>query len=96
MMFWAVSSLGTGLTIEHLRQASRHSRERGVTVNMDNDEAGFRAILRACDSMFPTAMREGIDVRLAFLPPDGKDADSFLERKSISDYIDQVLTPSQS
>mmetsp|Transcript_38581 Transcript_38581/g.152238 ORF Transcript_38581/g.152238 Transcript_38581/m.152238 type:complete len:544 (-) Transcript_38581:1593-3224(-) len=95
-LFWAVSSLGTGVTIEHLRQASRHSRERAVTVNMDNDEAGFSAVLRACQSIFPTAMREGIDVRLAFLPPGVKDADSFLDGKSISDYVDQVLSPSQS
>eukprot|EP00188_Purpureofilum_apyrenoidigerum_P001880 Plantae.Rhodophyta-Purpureofilum_apyrenoidigerum.ctg20869.p1 GENE.Plantae.Rhodophyta-Purpureofilum_apyrenoidigerum.ctg20869~~Plantae.Rhodophyta-Purpureofilum_apyrenoidigerum.ctg20869.p1 ORF type:complete len:734 (-),score=123.63 Plantae.Rhodophyta-Purpureofilum_apyrenoidigerum.ctg20869:999-3200(-) len=93
---WAVASLGTGLNLSHLRLAARHSREKAVTINMDSDNAGIASMLRACEAVFPNAMREGIDVRLALMPNSFKDADEYLDLNSVQSYVTKVLATSES
>ncbi|MBW1758843.1 MAG: DNA primase [Deltaproteobacteria bacterium] len=67
----AVATLGTSLTVEHVRLLKGYAG-RFVLV-YDSDEAGIKAAQRSIDIF----MKEGVDVRIIVLP-EGYDPDSYL------------------
>lgn len=67
----AVATLGTALTVEHIRVLSRYVDS--VTLVFDSDEAGQRA----ADNSLPLFLTERMDVRLTNVP-EGKDPADFL------------------
>ena len=79
----AVATLGTALTIQHIRTISRHAKRRIVYL-FDGDEAGWRAADRAArfvdESMLPEAGRSKIDLCAVTLPDDLDPADFVQQR----------------
>jgi DNA primase len=71
---YAVATLGTATTIEHLRRAFRLVSE--IVFCFDGDRAGRAAAWRALLQVLPEA-REGREIRFLFLP-DGEDPDSLV------------------
>ena len=68
----AVASLGTALTAEQARLASKFAEK--ITICYDTDGAGVKAALRAIEIF------DGIDVKLRILSlPEGKDPDEFIK-----------------
>jgi DNA primase len=74
---YAVATLGTATTPEHLRRAFRLVNE--ITFCFDGDRAGRGAAWRALQQALPDA-REGREIRFLFLP-DGEDPDSLVGRE---------------
>ncbi len=81
----AVATLGTALTIQHLRILSRHAKNRIVYL-FDGDAAGQRAADRALqfidDSLLPESGRKPIDLCAVTLPDDLDPADFISQRGS--------------
>jgi DNA primase len=71
---YAVATLGTATTAEHLRRIFRLVRE--VVFSFDGDRAGRAAAWRALQNALPEA-REGREIRFLFLP-EGHDPDSLV------------------
>ena len=71
---YAVATLGTATTAEHLRRAFKLVNE--VVFCFDGDRAGRGAAWRALQHVLPEA-RDGREVRFLFLP-DGEDPDSLV------------------
>ncbi|MFU8821665.1 MAG: DNA primase [Gammaproteobacteria bacterium] len=71
---WAVATLGTATTPEHLERLFRVTEE--VVFCFDGDRAGRQAAWRALENALPT-LREGRQVRFLFLP-EGEDPDSLV------------------
>jgi DNA primase len=71
---YAVATLGTSTTAEHLRRAFRLVSE--IVFCFDGDRAGRAAAWRALQQVLPEA-REGREIRFLFLP-DGEDPDSLV------------------
>ncbi|HEY6452252.1 MAG TPA: DNA primase [Steroidobacteraceae bacterium] len=71
---YAVATLGTATTPEHLRRAFRLVSE--LVFCFDGDRAGRSAAWRALHNVLPEA-REGREIRFLFLP-DGQDPDSLV------------------
>lgn len=71
---YAVATLGTATTAEHLKQLFRVCNQ--VIFCFDGDRAGRAAAWRALENALPE-MREGRDIRFLFLP-DGQDPDSLI------------------
>ena len=80
----AVATLGTALTVQHIRTISRHAKHRIVYL-FDGDEAGQRAADRAArfvdESMLPEAGRSRIDLCAVTLP-DNLDPADFVQRNT--------------
>lgn len=74
---YAVATLGTATTAEHLRRAFKLVNE--VVFCFDGDRAGRGAAWRALQHVLPEA-REGREVRFLFLP-EGEDPDSLVGRE---------------
>ena len=74
---YAVATLGTATTPEHLRRAFRLVSE--IVFCFDGDRAGRAAAWRALQNALPEA-REGREIRFLFLP-DGEDPDSLVGRE---------------
>jgi len=74
---YAVATLGTATTAEHLRRAFKLVNE--VVFCFDGDRAGRGAAWRALQHVLPEA-RDGREVRFLFLP-DGEDPDSLVGRE---------------
>ena len=78
-----VATLGTALTMRHIRLLSRHARHRIVYL-FDGDEAGQRAADRALafidDSMTPEAGKSRIELAAVTLPDDLDPAEFAAER----------------
>lgn len=100
---YAVATLGTATTADHLQRLFRLSHE--IVFCFDGDRAGREAAWRALNNALPV-MREGLQVRFMFLP-DGEDPDSFVrqlgknqfeqavsEARSFSDYFFATLCES--
>lgn len=79
----AVATLGTALTLQHIRALSRHAKKRIVYL-FDGDEAGQRAADRAArfvdDSMLPEAGRSRVELYAVTLPDDLDPADFVQQR----------------
>lgn len=77
-----VATLGTALTVQHIRTISRHAKHRIVYL-FDGDEAGQRAADRAArfidESMLPEAGRSKVDLCAVTLP-DGLDPADFVQQ----------------
>jgi DNA primase len=71
---YAVATLGTSTTAEHLRRAFRLVSE--MVFCFDGDRAGRAAAWRALQQVLPEA-REGREIRFLFLP-EGEDPDSLV------------------
>jgi DNA primase len=69
----AVATLGTALTVEHVRALSRYTKN--IVAFFDGDDAGSRAAARS----FEIFVEAGLLGRAAFLPK-GDDPDSFVRR----------------
>lgn len=88
----AVATLGTALTIQHIRTISRHAKHRIVYL-FDGDEAGRRAADRAArfvdESMLPEAGRSKIELCAVTLPDDLDPADFVQQRgaQALTDLI---------
>jgi len=74
---YAVATLGTATTAEHLRRAFRLVSE--IVFCFDGDRAGRAAAWRALQQVLPEA-REGREIRFLFLP-EGEDPDSLVGRE---------------
>jgi DNA primase len=74
---YAVATLGTATTPEHLRRVFRLVSE--VVFAFDGDRAGRAAAWRALQNVLPE-VREGREIRFLFLP-DGEDPDSLVGRE---------------
>jgi DNA primase len=74
---YAVATLGTATTPEHVRRAFRHVSE--LVFCFDGDRAGRAAAWRALQNVLPE-VRAGREVRFLFLP-DGEDPDSLVGRE---------------
>lgn len=86
---YAVATLGTATTAEHIERLFRVSPD--VVFCFDGDRAGRDAARRALDHLLP-AMREGREARFLFLP-EGEDPDS-LVRKEGHAVFEQLIAQS--
>lgn len=87
---YAVATLGTATSTEHLQKIFRHCAE--VIFCFDGDNAGRQAARRALEAALP-AMEDGRSARFLFLP-EGEDPDS-LVRAQGSAAFEQLLTTAQ-
>ncbi len=74
---YAVATLGTATTSDHLEQLYRATTE--VVFCFDGDRAGRAAAWRALETALPI-LREGRQARFLFLP-DGEDPDSMVRKE---------------
>lgn len=74
---YAVATLGTATTPDHLERLFRHVPE--VVFSFDGDRAGRAAAWRALENALP-ALHEGRQVSFLFLP-DGEDPDSLVRKE---------------
>ena len=97
---YAVATLGTATTADHLQRLFRLSHE--IYFCFDGDRAGREAAWRALNNALPV-IREGLQIRFMFLPQ-GEDPDSFIrangkdgfeaemgKAKSFSEYLFENL-----
>ena len=80
---YAVATLGTALTAEHVRVLSRYTKN--IIALFDGDEAGLKAAARS----FEIFVEAGLLGRAAFLPK-GEDPDTFV-RSHGKDAVEKVL-----
>jgi DNA primase len=79
---WAVATLGTATTPDHLERLFRVTEE--VVFCFDGDRAGRQAAWRALETALST-MREGRQIRFLFLP-DGEDPDSLVRAEGAAAF----------
>ncbi|HWP94858.1 MAG TPA: DNA primase [Gammaproteobacteria bacterium] len=79
---YAVATLGTATTAEHLTRLFRVCDE--VLFCFDGDRAGRQAAWRALENVLP-AVRDGRQIRFLFLP-DGEDPDSLVRREGAAAF----------
>jgi DNA primase len=83
---WAVATLGTSATPDHLNKAFRNANE--VICCFDGDSAGRRAAWRALENALPV-LRTGREVRFLFLP-EGEDPDSMVQQEGRDAFEERV------
>jgi DNA primase len=83
---YAVATLGTAVTREHLEKLFRTTQE--VVFCFDGDRAGREAAWRGLENALPL-MREGYQVRFMFLP-EGEDPDSLVRRIGKEAFEEQL------
>ena len=88
---YAVATLGTATTEEHLTRLFRITQE--VVFCFDGDRAGRDAAWRALENALPV-MREGRQIRFMFLP-DGEDPDTMV-RKQGKEGFEQAMGQAQA
>ncbi len=79
---YAVATLGTATSTEHLRRVFRHCPE--VVFCFDGDAAGRKAASRALESALPV-MEDGRQARFLFLPQ-GEDPDSMVRQVGAGEF----------
>ncbi len=79
---YAVATLGTALTEDHITPLFRATSE--VVFCFDGDEAGRRAAAKAMDVCLG-AMKDGRQVKFLFLP-DGEDPDTLVRKQGQADF----------
>ena len=80
---YAVATLGTALTVEHVRALSRYTKN--IIALFDGDDAGLKAAARS----FEIFVEAGLLGRAAFLPKD-EDPDSFVRQQG-KDAVEKLL-----
>ena len=88
---YAVATLGTATTADHLQRLFRLSHE--IYFCFDGDRAGREAAWRALNNALPV-MREGLQIRFMFLPQ-GEDPDSYI-RANGQDGFEAELAKSKT
>jgi DNA primase len=83
---FAVATLGTATTADHLNRLFRLSED--VVFCFDGDEAGRKAAWRALETALPH-LREGRQVRFVFLP-ERHDPDSYVNEHGSDAFVRQV------
>lgn len=83
---YAVATLGTATSRDHIEKLFRHSDE--LIFCFDGDEAGRRAAWRALENALPTA-KDGRQIKFLLLP-EGEDPDT-LVRQNGKDYFEGLL-----
>jgi len=83
---FAVATLGTATTTEHLNRLFRLTDN--VCFAFDGDRAGRQAAWRALENSLPQ-VREGRQIRFVFLP-EGHDPDSFVNEHGTPAFLDLV------
>ncbi|MEG3593534.1 MAG: DNA primase [Pseudomonadota bacterium] len=83
---FAVATLGTSLTSQHLDRLSRQTAQ--VIVCFDGDKAGRTAAKRALDTMLPFLSDE-FSIRFLFLP-DGHDPDSLVRDEGTDAFLSRL------
>ena len=83
---YAVATLGTATTDEHLNRLLRLSDE--IVFCFDGDRAGRDAAWKALETSLPH-IREGRQLRFVFLP-DGQDPDSFVQSEGAGAFEDAL------
>jgi DNA primase len=86
---YAVASLGTATTADHMQMLFRATRQ--VICCYDGDRAGRDAAWRALENALPH-LKDGIDLRFSFLP-DGEDPDTMVQKEG-KDAFEQRLSQS--
>lgn len=87
---YAVATLGTATTANHLQRLFRYTSE--IIFCFDGDDAGRTAAWRALLVTLP-AMKDGVQIRFLFLP-DGEDPDSFIRKEGKAEFEKQILQAS--
>jgi DNA primase len=85
---WAVATLGTATTPDHLERLFRVTEE--VVFCFDGDRAGRQAAWRALENALP-ALREGRQLRFLFLP-EGEDPDSLVRAEGAAAFTGRLAT----
>jgi DNA primase len=85
---WAVATLGTATTPDHLERLFRVTEE--VVFCFDGDRAGRQAAWRALENALP-ALREGRQVKFLFLP-EGEDPDSLVRAEGAAAFTERLGT----
>jgi DNA primase len=80
---FAVATLGTATTTEHLNRLFRLTEN--AYFSFDGDRAGKKAAWRALENALPQ-IREGRQIRFVFLP-DGEDPDSFVNANGADAFV---------
>lgn len=83
---YAVATLGTATTSQHLQRLFRHTSE--IIFCFDGDNAGRTAALRALNVILPI-MSDGIQIRFLFLP-DGEDPDSLIRKEGKEQFEHRI------
>ncbi|MBI3570896.1 MAG: DNA primase [Gammaproteobacteria bacterium] len=86
---FAVATLGTATTRDHLERLFRHAPE--VIFCFDGDRAGREAAWRALDNALPV-LREGRQISFLFLP-EGEDPDTFVRKEGREALLARLKTP---
>lgn len=84
---YAVATLGTATSEDHLRKVFRYCPE--VVFCFDGDEAGRKAARRAMETVLPV-MEDGRQARFLFMP-DGEDPDTQVRAIGTSRFEQQIL-----
>ena len=77
----AVATLGTALTIDHVRKLKGYTKE--AVVVFDSDTAGKRAVLKS----LPLFLNEGLSSKVMVLP-EGDDPDSFVNKSGVNGFVE--------
>jgi DNA primase len=85
---YAVATLGTATTQEHLNKIFRLTRE--VVFCFDGDRAGLKAAWRALENALPLA-QDGREIRFMFLP-EGHDPDTLVAQEGPETFENRILT----
>ncbi|MCH7828991.1 MAG: DNA primase [Proteobacteria bacterium] len=83
---YAVATLGTATTIEHLNRLFRLTEN--VYFSFDGDRAGRKAAWRALENALPQ-VREGRQIRFVFLP-EAHDPDSYVNEHGADAFVQQL------
>jgi DNA primase len=83
---YAVATLGTATTANHLERLFRYTPE--IIFCFDGDQAGRTAAWRALQVTLPL-MHDGVQVRFMFLP-DGEDPDSLVRKEGKAEFEERI------
>lgn len=86
---YALATLGTAVTAEHLRLLWQVARE--PVICLDGDAAGHRAMMRAAEVALPL-LKPGYSLRFALLPK-GEDPDTYVQKNGKASF-EKILVKS--
>lgn len=87
---YAVASLGTATTAEHIQMLFRTTSE--VICCYDGDRAGREAAWRALENALPF-LKDGVEMKFMFLP-DGEDPDTLVRQIGKDEFENKLLSDS--
>lgn len=85
---YAMATLGTAVTPEHLRLLWQLAKE--PVICLDGDTAGMRAMMRAAEVALPL-LKPGYSLRFALLPK-GEDPDTYVQKNGKASFEKILLT----